>query len=338
MPIISRKRQLALSACELLRADRWWSRVDRWRGLVTLNYHRFGNAEETSLDKGVFSATAEQFEAQVRYLKKNCDLIRLSDVADVIRRGNRRRAVLLTIDDGYLDNYEVAYPILKEHGVPAAIFLTTGYIDLPTVAWWDEISWIVGKAQGREVRLPDNWHVEPLVIPVGDYSEIVLRLLRIIKSLTPQELEQLIEDLAASAGTGRTPITPETAPWMTWDMIREMHRSGIEFGGHTVTHPVLSFCPIGQQRAEIVNCKLRIEKELGTTVDSFSYPVGMQTSFTDQTMRLVQEAGYRWAFGFYSGHSSYPASPFDLRRVAVHPKIGGAEFRMMVSIPRLFAR
>lgn len=338
MPLITCKRRFALKACELLRADRWWSSLDHWRGLVTLNYHRFGNRDQSPIDRGVFSASAETFEGQIRYLKKNCDLIRLADVPDVIRDGSARRAVLLTIDDGYLDNYEIAYPILKQYGVPAVIFLATGFLDQPSVAWWDEISWIVRQSQGRNIYLPSHWQVEPLKIPQGDGTLIVNRLLRLVKTLTPLELSQLIEDLAERSHAGRAPVTAETAPWMTWDMVREMSAQGIEFGGHTVTHPVLSYCPIEQQRSEISGCKARIEQVLGNTITAFSYPVGMQTSFTDQTMRLVQEAGYHWAFGFYSGYSSYPASPFDLRRVAIHPGIGDAEFRLTVRIPRLFAR
>lgn len=338
MSSISRKRQLAIRACELLRADRWWSRFDNLPGLLTLNYHRFGDPERSVIDPGVFSATAEQFEAEISYLAKNCDLIRLEDIPDVMRIGGTRRAVLLTIDDGYLDNYEIAYPILKQYNASAVIFLATGFLDAPRVSWWDEVSWIVRQARGREIRLPTRWNVEPLTVPVQNWSHVASRILRIVKTLTAVELHELLEDLAERTRVGRAPVTPDTAPWMTWEMIREMRRGGIEFGGHTVTHPVLSYCPIDQQRAEITESKARIEQELGERITAFSYPVGMQTSFTDQTMRLVQEAGYHWAFGFYSGYSGIASNPFDLRRIAVHPEIGDAEFRMMVNIPRLFGR
>lgn len=338
MSLIKNKRRIVLKACELLHADQWWKSVDDWRGLVTLNYHRFGDASRTQIDPRVFSASAEQFEAQLRYLKQNCDVIGLADVADVIRQGSTRRAVLLTIDDGYLDNYEVAYPILKQQGIPALIFLTTGFLDEPKVAWWDEINWIVRQAQGREFCLPPCWRLEPFSVPVENYAGAVSRLLRLAKALTAEELTRLLDDLAEQSQVGRAPVTPDTAPWMTWDMVREMRSNGIDFGGHTVTHPVLSYCSIDRQRAEISGCKSRIEQELGETITAFSYPIGTQTAFTDQTMRIVQESGYHLAFGFYSGYSSFPASPYDLRRVAIHPGIGNAEFRMTVSIPRLFAR
>lgn len=338
MSLFSRKRQLAAQACELLRADRWWSRIDPTRGLVTLNYHRIGDRTESSIDPGVYSATAEAFEAQIRYLKMHCDLIGLTDLPDVLRTGSSRRAVLLTFDDGYLDNYEIAFPILRRHQVPAVIFLATGFIDQPKVAWWDEISWMVRQTSEKVLSLSNRWNVELLRISRDTLNSITDRLLDLVKTLSPQELTQLIEELAERLQTGRAPISAKTAPWMSWNMVREMRQSGIEFGGHTISHPVLAYCSAEQQRSEIFGCKARIEQELGEPIQAFTYPVGMRNSFNPQTMNLVREAGYRWAFGFYSGFTAPNCNPYDLRRVAVSPDIAESEFRMMVRLPRLFAR
>lgn len=338
MSLFTRKRQLAVQAFELLRADQWWSQIDPWCGLVTLNYHRFGDPTQSAVDTGVYSATAESFEAQIRYLKKHCDLIGLADLPDVLHKGSSRRAVLLTIDDGYRDNYEVAYPILKQHQVPAVIFLATGFLDQPRVAWWDEISWMVRQTRVEAARLPDRWKVQPLQLSSANRAAVLSCLLNLVKTLAPKDMAQLLNDLAESLQTGRAPVTDQTAPWMTWEMVREMRQNGIAFGGHTVTHPILAFCSAEQQRSEIFGCKARIEQELGETVEAFTYPVGMRNSFNSQTIDLVQEAGYRWAFGFYSGYTVPTCNPYDLRRVAIHPEIEDAEFRKIVRIPRLFAR
>ena len=338
MSLFTRNRHFAVQAFELLRADQWWPRLDPWRGLVTLNYHRFGDRTQSAVDPGVYSATAESFDAQIRYLKKHCDLIGLSDLPDVLREGSSRRAVLLTVDDGYRDNYEVAYPILKQHQVPAVIFLATGFLDQPRVAWWDEISWMVRESRLAVARLPDRWKVEPLRLAPETTAAALSRVLGLVKTLTPQELALLLDDLAECLQTGRAPVTDQTAPWMTWEMVREMRRNGIAFGGHTITHPILAYCSTDQQRTEIFGCKARIEQELGETIEAFTYPVGMRNSFNPQTMGLVQEAGYRWAFGFYSGYTVPNCNPYDLHRVAIHPEIAEAEFRMLVRMPRLFAR
>ena len=106
MSLLKFKRQLALQACDLFQVPRWWGQLDRWQGLVTLNYHRVGDVTQTAIDPGVFSATVEQFEAQLKYLKSDCDVIRGSDIADVLKAGSKRRCVLISFDDGYADRSE----------------------------------------------------------------------------------------------------------------------------------------------------------------------------------------------------------------------------------------
>ncbi len=338
MSLIKNKRQLALQACDLLQAHRWWGRLDRWHGLVTLNYHRIGNPEQSTLDPGVFSATAEQFEAQLRYLKADCDVIRVADVADVLRRGSTRRGVMITFDDGYIDNYEVAFPALKQVGLSALIFLATGFLDDRCVAWWDEIVWIVEHSTRPALTLPPVWNLEALELSSHQRHATNRRLLRLAKTLTPHELSLFLDDLSAAAGSGRAPRNADTAPWMTWDMVREMHRGGIEFGGHTVTHPVLSMCTLEQQRDEIQRSKARIEAELGAPVTAFSYPIGQPWAFSGVTMSLVRQAGYQWGFSFYPGYASESSDACDLRRVAMEPGMLLNELQAVTKMPRLFTR
>ncbi len=336
MPLFKFKRQFAIKACDLLQAHRWWNRFDHWQGIVTLNYHRIGDLARTAIDPGVFSATAEQFEEQLRYLKTDCDVISVADIAEVMRPGSRRRCVLITFDDGYVDNYEVAYPILKQHGLPAVIFLTTDFLDKRVVSWWDEIAWIIKKSNRTELRLPDSWLTESLPLTNGHTRAALSRLLRLAKQLPPESLQKLLDDVAEAAGSGRAPQNSETAPWLTWDMVREMHGGGIDIGGHTVSHPVLSTCTSDQQRDEIVKSKQRIEQELGQSIQVFSYPIGQPWSFTAETKRLTREAGYQFAFSFYPGYSCSGSDVHDMRRVAIEPRIQLQEVKAVVQMPRFF--
>ena len=338
MALIKHKRQMALAAFDLLQVHRWWGQLDSWQGLVTLNYHRIGNANQTELDPGVFSATAEQFEAQLRYLKSNCDVIRVADLADVLQSGSKRRCTLITFDDGYRDNYELAFPVLKQVGLSAVIFLSTAFLDDGVVAWWDEIAWLVKHSKQPFLTLPRTWEMESLDLSVTARDGTLRHLLRLAKSLTPLDLCRFLDDMGQAAGTGRAPRNSSTAPWMTWDMVREMYRAGIEFGGHTVTHPVLARCSLEQQQQEIQQCKARIEAELGSPISAFSYPIGQPGSFTNDTKRLAREAGYQWAFSFVSGYATSSSDPLSLRRVAMEPQIRLPEQRAMTQKPRLYTR
>src|SRR5580698_9924038 len=95
--------------------------------LLVLNYHRIGNSDDGPFDPRMFSATGEQLNEQISYLKRRVSLITLEEalafVDGTTREKTRRCRVLITFDDGYLDNYEVAFPILRTHGVQGAFFL-----------------------------------------------------------------------------------------------------------------------------------------------------------------------------------------------------------------------
>ena len=93
-------------------------RAIRWSGVLVLNYHRIGNGNESPFDRGLWSTDAEAFSDQVRFCKSQLDVITPDDIPRVVARG-RGRYALITFDDGYRDNYEIAFPILKAEGVAA---------------------------------------------------------------------------------------------------------------------------------------------------------------------------------------------------------------------------
>jgi len=107
--------------------------------LLVLNYHRIGDPDATPYDRGLFSARQDAFAEQVAHLARSCDVISPADI-ETIRRERHGRFVLVTFDDGYRDNYELAVPVFASRGVPATFFVCTGYIDRPHLAWWDEIA------------------------------------------------------------------------------------------------------------------------------------------------------------------------------------------------------
>ena len=114
----------------------------QWSGVLVLNYHRIGSGDESPFDRGLWSADAEEFSDQIRFCKSQLEVITPDDIPRVVANGSGRYA-LITFDDGYRDNYEIAFPILKAEGVPATFFIATGFVDTPRLPWWDEIAWMV---------------------------------------------------------------------------------------------------------------------------------------------------------------------------------------------------
>jgi peptidoglycan/xylan/chitin deacetylase (PgdA/CDA1 family) len=99
-----------------------------WSGVLILNYHRIGYAESAPFFRDAISATPHEFDAQLAFLARNADVVAGADLPEVLRAG-RGRHVMITFDDGYRDNYEIALPLLKLHGLAATFFLCTGLLD-----------------------------------------------------------------------------------------------------------------------------------------------------------------------------------------------------------------
>jgi len=316
-------------------------RLRPWKGLVVLNYHRIGDGGSSPLDSGVFSASQAQFDQQIGWLKRHADVIGLNDLAQAVS-GSAGRYVLITFDDGYLDNYQLALPVLKRHGIAATFFITTGFIDDRRVAWWDEISWMVKHAvrRRRPARMLSNG-LTPAEWGDEETSDVIQGMLRRYKALPIQEGTAFLNEIAEATGSGRCPTSAESAPWMTWDQIRHLREAGQTIGAHTVTHPVLARCSLERQRMEITASKRRIEDVLGEAVTSFSYPVGTADAFTSETEQLLREAGIRWAFNFQGGYldatHAHTADYYSLPRIAMEPGLSAPRLQALSTLPSLFA-
>jgi peptidoglycan/xylan/chitin deacetylase (PgdA/CDA1 family) len=304
--------------------------------VVVLNYHRIGDPESSPVDHGVFSATAEAFDWQMGFLKRECQVITPTDLFNeaTLDRGNY---VLVTFDDGYRDNHDVALPILRSHGVRATFFIATGYVDRPQVPWWDEIAWMVRNSPhpGLEASmlLPVN-----VAFDSPGRQRAIDQVLGIYKKLPGDATRQFIEDLAAACGTGRCPPELGHDLWMTWDMIRNLQEAGMTIGGHTVNHPILSQLPRFQQEEEIVGCLHRLSEELKQPTRFFAYPRGKPSAFNDDTRACLYEARIERAFSFYGGLNVLGhIDAYDVRRTAVEMETHNQAFEAIVSLPKVFA-
>ena len=330
------KRELAARTLDLTGCGRMLRAWSAWKGLLTLNYHRIGDAGQSPFDRHLWSATEEDFDRQVAFLAKDFDVIGLSDLDEVLRR-KRGRFVLLTFDDGYRDNYSTAFPILKSHDVSATFFIATGFIDQPRAPWWDEIAWMV-RSSSKQSLAPNRWLSTPVIFDEPDRDQAIGRVLSIYKGLGPEESDEYLDFVAEVLDTGRCPTSAANDRWMTWDMLREMRDQGMTFGGHTVNHPILANLPSEQQNWEIGECQRRLVAELRQPITAFSYPNGKRSSFNDFTRAAMMQFGFRQAFTFLGGYA-LPGfgDDFALPRTAVESDINLPLFRATVTVPQFFA-
>ena len=319
--------------------------VPVWSGLVVLNYHRIGSHGHSLLDHALWSATEDDFDAHVRMLKSHFDLIGLDDlqaaIGDASRDETRRRHrfAMITFDDGYIDNYELAFPILQAHDASATFFLTTGFVHDRRLGWWDEIAWMVRTSPRRSLKLSPPWFDDESDAATEPANVLIRRLLQAYYRLPGHQTDDYLNWVAEVTGSGRAPAILSETLWMNWEQVNEMADGGMSIGAHTVTHPVLARLSAEEQLFEVLESRLVIEQAIRRPVTAFSYPVGRRDAFNSDTRNALSDAGFDWAFSYYGGFvSGEAADRFDIPRVAVEADTEPAEFRAICALPQVFAR
>jgi peptidoglycan/xylan/chitin deacetylase (PgdA/CDA1 family) len=329
------KKQLAARLLNITGLRALLSQVVPWSGVIVLNYHRVGNGDASVFDRELWSADAEAFADQLRFCKSQFDVITPDDLSQVLASG-RGRYCLITFDDGYRDNYDVAFPVLKAEGVPATFFVATGHIDTPRLPWWDEIAWMVRTSRRKVVELP-AWIAEAIVLDEPERQRAIRTILRAYKSIVADSADAYLEAVAEATGSGRY-VAGASDLWMNWNMLREMDRAGMTIGGHTISHPILAGASGDRQREEIFGCGARLAEAIGKPMRYFSYPVGGPTAFDACTREILREAGVQFAFSYYGGFRRFSDwDDYDVRRVPIETYVTPDWFRSITSLPRLFA-
>lgn len=260
-------------------------------GLRIVVYHR---VQPGRIDDGM-TVSQEIFAAQLRHLKTRYQVISLDDVPALLARDRlpSRRLVAITYDDGYRDNYEIAWPLLKHHALPATIFLTVGAIDQHVALWSETLREAVWACSKEVVSLQainlGRWPLRSEAERAACYKGLGMRLKALPDAARHRLLDSVLEELRGSGQRA------EDHRMLTWDMIREMREGGISFGAHTLSHPFLANLSDTEAKSEIVESKRRIEEELGESVRHFAYPNGTVEDCTPRVREMIRAAGLETA-------------------------------------------
>lgn len=245
-----------------------------------------------------------RFEALMAHLAANYSVLSMDDVIERLQNGTPLPPfpVVLTFDDGFCSNHDLAFPILQRYGLPAIIYLATQFVDENTPIWVDRVDYAIHQAaRSREelVAFKERLKARP-------YAEILA------------EVSQLEEDTGFRLGQLAHSDVPTIYRALNWDQIREMARSGlVAFGSHTHSHLILARAAPEVIRRELSESRALIERETGLPCHHFCYPNGASGDFSTQSEQLLKEAGFRSSITTLGGMNPLPASPFLLRRLGM---------------------
>jgi len=270
-------------------------------------FHRVSD----NLDPFLGAISTAVFEQQMKFLARHYRVVSLAEATKRLRQSSPPEPVVaITFDDGYQDNYLNAFPILQRYGLPATIFLTTGSIDSRERLWFENLSLSVKKTAQTFIDLEIGIPRRIWMRTDAERLQAKNLMIALVRTLPDRQRRQVVAEILAQLGA--KPETEETM--LTWDQIRWMKQRGIDFGGHTVTHPFVSRLEPDQAVWEVSECKRRIEEELQTPVEHFAYPNGREGDFEAWSKQLLHEAGYRAAVSTLWGVNYPSTDPMELRR------------------------
>ena len=295
--------------------------------LTILAYHRIGEHRPgpAGEDGELFSASPAGFAWQMDYLQRHYAVLSLDEALQRLQAGQppARSAAVVTFDDGYRDNHSLAAPVLRRLGLPAVIFLTTGFMDGELDLWWDDLAGMLATATISQVQV-SGLGCLPVDTPAARRST-QRRLRDWLKSLPDARRREALDDLRRQLGAALSAVQDRPQP-MTWDEAAGLQGQGVVFGAHTRTHPILTRLSLEQAEVEIMESRRRIEARLGHEVNLFAYPNGQPGDFNRQTRDLLARLGFRAAVTLVHGSNLLPgpqtvasacADPLELRRVYI---------------------
>ncbi len=307
-----------------------------------LAYHRVLASTDPAgftFDAELISASAAAFRAQMRLVKRHFHPLRFDELLAYIDSGHAlpRKSVLVTFDDGYDDNYRIAWPILRELDMSAMFFVSTGHIDTGLPYVYDWLAHMICAMPSGELALPELDMRVQVSESLPSRRKLVARVLDRLKVLDAERQEALIARLEGELDMPRAKGHADCRP-MSWQQLREMQRGGMEVGSHGVHHRMLAKLPKVQIDKELSGSRQVLQHELGVPIQVLSYPVGGLDAYDDAVIESARTAGYRMACSYISGTSMiHPSARFAMPRLPVERQMDIAWFEAMLAVPEVFS-
>jgi peptidoglycan/xylan/chitin deacetylase (PgdA/CDA1 family) len=278
-----------------------------------LMYHRFADGPHAR------RLSCAAFEEHLQYLTRNFRVRRLTDVVSALQEGRplEPRTVVLTVDDGYADFVELAYPLLQHYQVPATVFVVSDFLQRNRWLWFDRLHYVLhttsatrldvqidGTSVSADLSRP--WQRDRAWSAVG---ELCMRLTTAGRAAVARQLEAALEvEVPAMAAADYSA--------MTWDQAARLDSQLIEIGSHTCSHPVLSRCTQAEIEEELRESKRTIEMRLLRRVRAFAYPHGEPADYDARAIQAAAAAGYACATVAHGEPLRRGADLFRLERLA----------------------
>jgi len=295
-------------------------------GVAMIMYHSVQDDPQSQFDVlgGIIHST-EVFRGQMEVLARDFNPVTLEDVLHFVKgKELPRRSVVVTFDDGYVDNHDVARGVLDRLGIPAVFYVTVDCVDRQTLPWPGQLRHMFLNAGAPSWNDPtgNGWPLQAREKRLQAYAEAAKLCAKLSGDAQRGFLDSIQGELQAPA------ISPQQ-PMMSWEQVRSLDRNGYTIGSHTMTHPSMAqICPKDAE-LEFTESKRRLEQELRKTVVHFSYPCpSVWPHWADRTVDMSREAGYLTAVTTAGGMVRMHDNPLTLTRIRPTKTVAGLRWNL----------
>ena len=276
--------------------------------LSILIFHRVHAKADTLFPHEI---EARRFDRLMGLVARSFRVTTLGRAAAMLARGELPpRSLVITFDDGYADNSEVALPILRRHDLSATFFVSTGFLDGGRM-WNDSIIECIRACSLHEIDLSEFGLGCRSLTGLADRRACIAGLLSRIKYFDLPRREAAILHLERMACVNSLP----TDLMMRSEQVRKLHRAGMEIGAHTVNHPILTSLNDTEAEYEIFEGRRRLQKIIDAPVEVLAYPNGKpKRDYDGRHVAMAKRLGFRAAVSTAPGAARSGDDPFQLPR------------------------
>ena len=287
-----------------------------WGQLTILMYHAVIRALLPVYEWCFVDAAA--FRSQMLYVKQRFRVLTLSEAVERLKHGKiDRPTVVLTFDDGFQNNYDVAFPILRDAGIPATVFLTTGLVSTNDTVWFCRLNRAL--AETRKTSLA--WDGCRFALAgLGAKAKVASTIKARLKELPHAQLLTELRTIVLRLGDDpdRPVAVGSTFHMLDRAAIVAMADSGLfEFGAHTHSHAILSLLTPQERHDEIVRSITTVHKLTGRPCTLFAYPNGRAQDYDVGDIAILESCGVRVAVTAIAGPNDSQTSVMELRRYGI---------------------
>ena len=258
-----------------------------------------------------------EFENEMEFISKWFNVVSMDELTDHIKKKLpfSKPTLAITFDDGYRDNYTIAFPILKKYGLPATIYLTAGLIGTCNKPWVDEIQYALLNTKEKSFLFPELLGDEVVDISSMEKKRIInIKIVGYLKRIKNKKRLQLIEDFFKILKVKKNEDKYKERDMLNWEEVEEMASYGITLGAHTVSHPILTEISLDVAKQEIIQSKHIIEKKLGFKVKHFAIPNGGVYDFSEDLKKFCIQSEFETIVTTEYGYVDNTSDSHFLRR------------------------